>query len=306
MATCAGAPAAHYERVREMQAALFAEDVVPPDEAITWTDAELEAFFETGGGMDGRNIRLNKILGKLRAAADHWPYDIEQPSATDTSALDTGGLWGASSRGVEVRPCVERPNKGMGVFATRPLAAGACVGVYAGELLSVGAYNRRHVSRRCCTASDPERVRRLRSLRPGRAPLGGPNNGGSYVVCLASRMLVDLAAGEEPERVALYIDAEDPDRSSWTRYVNHAETADSCCNLKLQTAAAPVACAWLVASREIEPGEELHFDCVSRTARSLRSPTDRASCWFRVVSGSCRFALPCGGGRRTVLLASTQ
>jgi len=73
-------------------------------------------------------------------------------------------------------------------------------------------------------------------------------------------MLVDLAAGEEPERVALYIDAEDPDRSSWTRYVNHAETADSCCNLKLQTAAAPVACAWLVASREIEPGEELHFD----------------------------------------------
>jgi hypothetical protein len=64
MATCAGAPDAHYERVREMQAALFAEDVVPPDEAITWTDAELEAFFETGGGMDGRNIRLNKILGK--------------------------------------------------------------------------------------------------------------------------------------------------------------------------------------------------------------------------------------------------
>ena len=85
-------------------------------------------------------------------------------------------------------------------------------------------------------------------------------NGGSYVVCLAHEQHVEWAAREEPTR-PMYIDAEDPNRSSWARYVNHADGSDSLsCNCELRTAAEPEPRAWLVATRDIASGEELHFD----------------------------------------------
>ena len=54
--------------------------------------------------------------------------------------------------------------------------------------------------------------------------------------------------------------AEDPERSSWCRYVNHAESHDDACNLVLRVAATPRPLAWLTATRSIAVGEELAFD----------------------------------------------
>ena len=68
-------------------------------------------------------------------------------------------------------------------------------------------------------------------------------NGGSYVVCVAHEQHVEWAAREEPER-PMYIDAEDPTRSSWARYINHADSGDSAsCNCELRVVAEPEALA---------------------------------------------------------------
>jgi len=61
-----------------------------------------------------------------------------------------------------------------------------------------------------------------------------------------------------PRRVA-YIDGEDPNRSSWCRYINHARTGTSGCNLAPKCDGLR-ALVWFEASRPIASGEELQFD----------------------------------------------
>lgn len=152
-------------------------------------------------------LSRTSVAEALRSGSNAWPGASAPPSPTEASTLDPSGPWGAAACGVEVRPCVERPHKGMGVFATQRLPAGSVAGVYAGETLSVGAYRRRHESK-WCERAEPERARRLASLGPGRAPFGGHRNGGAYVVSLASQPQIDWAGVAEPERLLLYIDAE--------------------------------------------------------------------------------------------------
>ena len=133
------------------------------------------------------------------------------------------------------------------------------VGVYAGELLSTEGFRRRHESR-WCEKHEPGRKERLAALTHG-APIGGHFNGGSYVVALASAPGIGMAMAEGPEDVFVYIDAEDPNRSSWCRYINHAESNERECNLILQTSADQDAPGtWLIARRDIWVGEELLFD----------------------------------------------
>ena len=266
----AAADTNHLRRVVELQQEYFADDLDPPPDAAAWSNEELETFFATGGQGKQRtplNAQCRALRAALRHAADAWPdADVAWPESLDP----IGGQWSAESCGVAVRACEDQPQKGLGVFAVRRLVAGSVVGIYWGEALTPDAFRRRHnryqgclgaAVRRCCPrCHDPERHARLSSLGPGRAPMGGSMNGGSYVVCVAHEQHVEWAAREEPER-PMYIDAEDPTRSSWARYINHADSGDSTsCNCVLRVAAEPEARAWLVAKRDIPPGDELMFD----------------------------------------------
>ena len=55
-----------------------------------------------------------------------------------------------------------------------------------------------------------------------------------------------------------YIDGEDDDRSSWCRYINHADADSSACNCEARVDA-PARRVWFEARRDIEVGEELCF-----------------------------------------------
>ena len=56
-----------------------------------------------------------------------------------------------------------------------------------------------------------------------------------------------------------YIDSEDPDLSSWVRYVNHESEARVGCNLRSRVDGRR-RLVWFEASRDIAPGEELAYD----------------------------------------------
>ena len=62
-----------------------------------------------------------------------------------------------------------------------------------------------------------------------------------------------------PRRVA-YIDGEDPNLSSWCRYLNHCKRGERGCNCEPKSDAGLQGLVWFVARREIKAGEELCFD----------------------------------------------
>ena len=88
--------------------------------------------------------------------------------------------------------------------------------------------------------------------------MGGVDNGGSYI-------FATLLAACEPEalpagmgRRPIYVDAEDPTRSSWCRFINHAHYETPQCNLEPRSD--PLrALVWFEARRAIRAGEELAF-----------------------------------------------
>ena len=248
----------HCQRVLEIQAALFAEDVTPPSDASTWSDEALTIYFESGGEpQDGRRPCM-ELRASLLAESDVWPPG----EGFHDSHWDS-----EEACGIEIHQVEEQSCKGMGAFATRDIRAGEVVGIYKGEHLTVAAYKARHERQRAfgscsrCRGDDDDLERTMRlSKLPQRAPMGGARNGGAYVVCLASRRLSEMASAEEPETCVMYVDAEDPNRSNWCRFVNHADGGDPACNLSLHTAAAPEPRAWLEACRDIRAGEELNFD----------------------------------------------
>ncbi len=169
-----------------------------------------------------------------------WPFgaSIGQLPLDARGALDAHGPFGQAARGVEVRPCTDNPSKGLGVFAIRELLTGALVGLYWGEWLTRGQYCARHGEERnregeitergrnsfsaargslaaiVDRATAVERRARLEALTHGR-PMGG---GGAYVFLLPHGAECTLHG--EP---VYCVDAEDPNRSSWCRYLNHAK-----------------------------------------------------------------------------------
>ena len=222
-------------------------------------------------------------------------------SQSGAKGLVKGKGWDADACGVVIRRC-NHSHKGLGAFAascvhghTGPESCGIfarkgmLVGVYAGELLSTEGFRRRHESR-WCEKHEPGRKERLAALTHG-APIGGHFNGGSYVVALASAPGIGMAMAEGPEDVFVYIDAEDPNRSSWCRYINHAEANERECNLILQTSAdqdAPG--AWLIARRDIWVGEELLFDY------GPRYELPRSDMFSSYNCEACGYACICGCG----------
>lgn len=216
--------------------------------------------------------------GARRALLSTWPFDkvvgpLPLDAASRASALsDSCPLFGKAARGVEVRRCAD-PSIGYGVFATRQLLRGDLVGVYLGERLTFNSWWLRHGAQRdargCLVgaaddgsaaalrdrANAAERHARLEALPEGLRPLGGANNGGAYVFKLppACQALLD----GEPVHC---IDAEDPNRSSWCRFINHAPREDlQSCNVEVHID--ELANVWFVVRAErVERGQELRFD----------------------------------------------
>ena len=209
------------------------------------------------------------VAVRLRGQADPWPDDAQTAAApeTDAEVLDPSGLWSPDSCGVEIRACSDDADKGLGAFATRPMAQGRVVGVYWGERLTQREHAVRHGWRSGTTIADltpadrkalAERRARLAALTFG-APIHGADNGSSYCFSiLADELLAALGSTMLPRRTA-YIDGEDPTRSSWCRYINHcAETRPGC---NLEPKCDGIRClVWFEARREIAAGEELCFD----------------------------------------------
>ena len=217
----------------------------------------------------------------MRGVADNWPSDEIDPPQNTFQALDLDGPWGPTARGVEIRQCTAVIEKGMGAFATRGIPRDAVIGVYWGELLVQREFNLRHGWKVSSGGSHVEvsvseeaaltkRRRRLGALEPGRAPIGGIENGGSY--CFA---LLPEEYDYSEERIA-FIDAEDPNRSAWSRYINHANGESGECNCVSMVDAASSR-VWFRAFRDILPGEEICFSYQGEMGEPLLVPFDLVS-----------------------------
>ena len=205
----------------------------------------------------------------LACTADAWPESEtrQRPNLSNpqelAAVLDPDGPWGARACGVEIRVCTDDPRKGRGAYTTRIIDAGRVVGVYAGELLDQRTHSLRHASRGPLflppdddetTELDARRTRLQALSEADGAPMGGADNHGGYAFAL----LPDVHSQQFPGRPA-YVDAEDPMRSSWPRFVNHASDRTPLCNVEPKVAALQCL-VWLQARRRIEANEELCFD----------------------------------------------
>ena len=215
---------------------------------------------------------LEFVNMRLSAAADEWPTEIESKPGTDGSEdlLNSNGRFSAAERGVEIRLC-DDARKGMGAYATRKILAHRIVGIYWGELLTARQHALRHGWRIEQVVAKPtkqelaalrEREERLAALTSG-VPISsagvGAQNGSAYCFSLfADELKAALGSAMLPEHIA-YIDCEDPNRSTWCRYVNHAPAMVGACNCVPRTDAL-AHLVWLEATRDIEVGEEVCFD----------------------------------------------
>jgi hypothetical protein len=88
--------------------------------------------------------------------------------------------------------------------------------------------------------------------------MGGEENGGSYCFSLLPSAAPLPALLPDPALIA-YVDAEDPNRSSWARYINHAAPDSAQCNARSHVNAEELL-VWFTAARPILAGEEIAFD----------------------------------------------
>jgi hypothetical protein len=208
----------------------------------------------------------------LAAAADPWPVEERrrQPDMyiakqrADAIDIHGDGPWSLRGCGVEIHACEENPAKGRGAFTTAVIEQGHVVGVYIGELLTQREHALRHAERGpLFVPPDGEEQAELDERRlcleqlagTDGAPIGGPDNAASYSFAI----LPDVHSQQFPGRIA-YVDAENPSRSSWPRYINHASDKTHECNCEPKVDALK-ALVWFEARRRIEVGEELAFDC---------------------------------------------
>lgn len=138
----------------------------------------------------------------------------------------------AADHGVRI---AHSPGKGMGAFATQSWAAGLVVGDYEGEMITKAQFGSRYGDDPM-TPADEEWLK-SRTER-------GVSVTGEYVVKVHDD---------------LYVDAEDPDMSSWCRFINH----DARPNLALKVLPKGLdgkPRVWFTAKRSVAEGEELCFD----------------------------------------------
>lgn len=224
---------------------------------IDWINRE-EEFDEEEGEEDTDMVLIQDWL---RKQADTWPVHAGTPPVEGHEADDAH--WWAKTRGYEIKLCPDA-TKGRGVFATRRQRKGSVVGVYWGEYLTRRQFVARHgwrhgvpiVPTEAERAEITARRARLDALSPEQGrPMGGSENGGSYALLLLPETPNGTRGFGE---LASYVDAEDPTRSGWCRYVNHAETAEEGCNAEVRVDALRKL-VWLELSRDVMVGEEVCF-----------------------------------------------
>jgi hypothetical protein len=227
-------------------------------------------------------LQLNDLW--LSLIADRWPAEAGPPPL-DAAANRPGTASSAKARGVAIRACKDE-RKGYGAFAVRPISRGQLVGVYAGERISQRTFFLRHgtpglgwsgrqqqqptetvaltverytrsltltVDERAALDERAERMAALPVEGVGRGPVGGASNCGAYCWELLPTSVT------YPEGRVAFIDAEDPERSSWARYINAARMGTQGCNLSRRVNAHQ-GLVWFVAIRDIAAGEELHYE----------------------------------------------
>ena len=215
-------------------------------------------------GDDDDDTEPEVIREWLAKNADCWPLEREGEPPAEGAAADDA-RWSAPARGYEVRLCQDDPAKGRGVFATRGQRKGSVVGVYWGEILTRRQFVARHgwrhgvpvVPTAAERAEGAARRARLDALADDEGrPMGGSDNGGSYALLL----LPDQPEGTRGFLGDLpsYVDAEDPGRSSWCRYINPAESAAEGCNAEVKVDGLR-RLVWLELSRDVRRGEEVCF-----------------------------------------------
>jgi hypothetical protein len=224
---------------------------------------------------------------------------------TAAEALGSSSSWSASSCGVDIRRCLDDRAKGMGAFATRHIRASSMVGCYWGEWLTRREAHIRHGWKNGARVDDSDleplertalemREERLGSLVYG-APLGGASNGGRYFFELGEPGSAWQQSGASVDVVG--IDGEDPTRSSWCRYINHAPPYQSNLRACIDRRYGRI---WFEAKRDIEVDEELTFTYSDDgvLAYAWRRFRGVLLCWAVVAAGVVYFksSLVAGGG----------
>ena len=158
----------------------------------------------------------------------------------------------------------QMPQMGLGVFAKKKLKKGVVLGKYIGEVLTTFKFHKRYPEPPIYAWLKNTETKRFKkelsvwkkNKRQGTPPLPcapiqyPENRSGYYIVYQGKR----------------HIDAEDPEKSNWTRFINHkpfSKKANTCFtsgNINIKT------------SRDIEPGEELYINYGSKFFEQVHYP----------------------------------
>ena len=145
------------------------------------------------------------------------------------------------------------PGKGLGVMTDAPIAKGAVVGDYKGEVMTLEEKDRRYLESLSHLRTPEDYEWQQSRIDRGQTVTG------TYLYGIA---IPHPRHGIGKPKGHIYVDAEDEYSGSlWTRFINHASPPDD--NLKPQSLHVgwdgnPR--VWFTAKRDIEAGEELTFD----------------------------------------------
>ena len=145
------------------------------------------------------------------------------------------------------------PGKGLGVITDTPIAKGAVVGDYKGEVMTLEEKDRRYLESLSHLRTPEDYEWQQSRIDRGQTVTG------TYLYGIA---IPHPRHGIGKPKGHIYVDAEDEYSGSlWTRFINHASPPDD--NLKPQSLHVgwdgnPR--VWFTAKRDIKAGEELTFD----------------------------------------------
>lgn len=187
------------------------------DHTVTYLNRE--HLMHTISATPGLLARLRFILD-LEELQDE-PADCAAPEEyreIDCTVVASGSMSETEvEQAIEVRPS-RIPGAGDGAFTTVELPAGMLLGHYEGERM-----NKQEVQER-------------------------------YKDCAPRYALRVSVDGADGENTTEWIDAANPDKSNWLRYINHCQSSSVDCNCQLLDNGTATTI------RRIEPGSELMFD----------------------------------------------
>ena len=144
------------------------------------------------------------------------------------------------------------PGKGLGVITDVPIAKGALVGDYKGEVMTLEEKDRRYLESLSHLRTEEDQEWLQSRLDRGQTATG------TYLYGIA---IPDPRHGVGKPKGHIFVDAEDEYCSLWIRFINHSSPPND--NLKPQSLHVgwdgnPR--VWFTAKRDIEAGEELTFN----------------------------------------------